>query len=56
MLVKGNQWKHLWQQQLLDGTMGKLKAMGEGLLGKNDLRYDLHRITKERNESNLAML
>ena len=56
MLVKGNQWKHLWQQQLLDGTMGKLKAMIEWLLDKNDLRYDLLRMTKETNKSNLAML
>ena len=35
----------------LDGKWEK--AMIEWLLGKNDLCYDLHHMTKETNESNL---
>ena len=55
MLVKGNQWKEL-------GCKSSWMVWEKGhdwmITGeaKNELCYDLHRITKEPNESNLAML
>ena len=52
MLVRGNQWKQLAETPQPGMEHGK-KAMIEWLLGKNDLCYDLHRITKETDESNL---
>ena len=51
-LVRGNQWKQLTETPQPWMEHGK-KAMVKWLLGKNDLCYDLHRITKETNESNL---
>ena len=52
MLVRGNQWKQLAETPQPWMEHGK-KAMIEWLLGKNDLCYDLHRVTKETNESYL---
>ena len=48
MLVRGNQWKQLLQQQLLDRTWEK-RHDWMITAGKNDLCYDLHRITKQPN-------
>ena len=55
MLVRGNQWKQLAATTQSWIEHGK-KAMIKRLLGKNDLCYDLHRITEETNESDLSML